>query len=256
MFCLDREGDQMLYGPLLQKLEALEDLSEAEKQAVISLCNDVRSVDRRVHIITEGAVPSHTHIILSGWAARYKLVPDGGRRITAILLPGDFCDIHTTALARMDHSILAITRCQVAFVETAAIDRIACLTPALTRTLRRSTLVDEAILRQWLVNAGRRNATDAVAHLLSELHLRMNLVGLAEGGRLQIPLTQEEIGDSTGLTPVHVNRVIGQLRDAGLLTIHGGILYIPDVAALHRASGFDQSYLHLRRSNTDCLQEG
>lgn len=243
----------MLYEPLLRKLETLEDLSEPEKQAVISLCEDVRPVDRRHHIITEGAVPSHAHIVLSGWAARYKLVPDGGRRITAILLPGDFCDIHTTALARMDHSILAITRCQVAFVETAKIDRITRSTPVLTRAMRRSTLVDEAILRQWLVNAGRRNATDAVAHLLSELHLRMNLVGLAESGRLQLPLTQEEIADCTGLTSVHVNRVIGQLRDAGLLAIHGGMLDIPDVAALQRASGFDQGYLHLRRSGMACL---
>lgn len=196
MLCFIPKGPaQMLHEPLLRKLETLEDLSEPEKQAAISLCDDVRPVDRRAHIITKGAVPSHTHIILSGWAARYKLVPDGGRRITAILLRGDFCDIHATALARMDHSIVAITRCQVAFVETAKIDRITRSTPVLTRALWRSTLVDEAILRQWLVNAGRRNATDAVAHLLSELHLRMNLVGLAEGGRLQLPLTQEEIGE-------------------------------------------------------------
>jgi CRP-like cAMP-binding protein len=235
----------MLYGPLIRKLEAFEPLNGPEKQAVISLCDNVHQVSRRRHIISEGVVPSCTHVILSGWAARYKLVPSGKRRITAILLPGDFCDIHATALATMDHNILAITDCQVAQVAPRKIHEITRSTPALTRALWRSTLVDEAILRQWLVNGGRKDALQTIAHLFCELRRRLQLTGVATDNRFELPLTQEEMGDATGLTAVHVNRTLVRLRDNGLVTLVGGVLDILDVHGLERACGFDPSYLHL-----------
>lgn len=236
----------MQFEPFIRKLETVESLTDAEKRAAIALCNDVRVTPRRKDIISQGASPDRVHIILSGWAARYSIVRDGSRRITAFLLPGDFCDIHGTVLATMDHSILAITDCEVAHVPADLIEEITRSTPVLTRALWRSTLIDEAILRQWLVNAGRMDALKTVGHLLCEMHARMKLIGLVEDGRLDLPMTQEELGDATGLTSVHVNRTLRDLRQQGLLTLGRGELHIPDVPALAKACEFDPQYLHLR----------
>lgn len=232
--------------PVIRKLEAIEPLTDTERRKVAGLVRDVDEVSRKTDIIADGASPEFVHLILEGWAARYKVLRDGSRRITAFLIPGDFCDLHITTLDAMDHGIVALTDCRVAYIEQAAIDEITRSTPILTRALWRATLVDEAVLRQWLVNAGRRNAFDAVAHLLCELHLRMKLVGLAEGDKLELPVTQEELADATGMTPVHINRTLQRLRKDGLIELGSGTLYVPDVRALRRSCDFDSAYLHLR----------
>ena len=153
---------------LVRKIEAFEQVSDAERQELLSLCAEVVTIPRRRDIVSAGDRPTHVNVILDGWAARYSLNAEGGRRITAFLLPGDFCDVHITSLAVMDHGIAAITDCRVGLVKKDAMDRITRLTPSLTLAFWRSTLVDEAILRQWLVNAGRRNASQNIAHLLCE----------------------------------------------------------------------------------------
>ena len=235
-----------VYQPLLQKLETVESLSDAERSAAVALCDDVRTIARHKDIVSEGDRPRHIHIILRGWAARYSIVPDGGRCITAFLLPGDFCDIHVTTLDVMDHSIIAITDCEVAFVPTDQIDEITRSTPVLTRALWRSTLIDESILRQWLVNSNRRDAVDTIGLLLCELYARLELVGLVNDNRLKLPLTQEHLGDATGLTAVHVNRKIRDLREQRLLTISDGELHLPDIPSLAKYCKFDPQYLHLK----------
>lgn len=235
----------MLYDPLVRKLSTVEPLTAAEVEQVLSLCDDVRRVTRRNDIIAEGDVPCHVHIFLSGWAARYKMLENGSRRITAFLLPGDLCDIHIMTLATMDHGISAITDCEVAFVAREKIEAITRSTPALIRAFLRSTLIDEAVLRQWLVNAGRRDAYQAIGHLLCELHARMRLVGLAPSDRLSLPLTQDELADATGLTPIHVNRVLQRLRHEQLVTLVRRELHIPDVGRLRAACDFSADYLHL-----------
>ena len=184
--------------------------------------------------------------MLDGWSARFGLNENGGRRITAFLLPGDFCDIHVTSLAAMDHGIVAITDCRVGLIAKDAIDQITRSTPALTLAFWRSSLVDVAIARQWLVNAGRRSAYQSVGHLLCELHVRLRQIGEADESCIDLPLTQEEIGDATGLTGVHVNRTLKKLREEGLIAFFGSGIRIPDVIALRRAADFDPSYLHLR----------
>lgn len=236
-----------VYQPFLRKLESVESLTDAERATAVALCQDVRTVARHSDIVSEGNRPRHVHIILRGWAARYSIVPDGGRRITAILIPGDFCDIHVTTLAVMDHGIIAITDCDVAFVPTNQIEKITQSTPVLTRALWRSTLIDESILRQWLVNSGRREAVDTVGLLLCELYARLELVGLVTDNRLKLPLTQEHLGDATGLTTVHVNRKIRELRERGLLNIVDGELYLPSIPSLAKYCGFNSQYLHLQK---------
>jgi len=236
--------------PVIRKLEAIEPLTDTERRKIDSLVRDVGDVARKTDIIADGESPNYVHLILEGWAARYKVLRDGSRRITAFLIPGDFCDLHITILDAMDHGIVALTDCRVAYIEQATIDEVTRSTPALTRALWRATLVDEAVLRQWLVNCGRRNALEAVAHLLCELHLRMQLVGLAANDRLDLPVTQEELADATGMTPVHINRTLQRLRNEGLIELGSGTLYVPDVRTLRRACDFDSAYLHLLSSRS------
>ena len=235
----------MLYGALLKKLSSVERLTGLEAEAAKALCADTYLVRRFKDVVSEGFIPDRVHIVLTGWAARYNILKDGSRRITAFLLPGDFCDIHTTVLNKMDHGIIALTDCQVAFVPPEQIDQTARTFPSLMRAFWRSTLIDEAILRRWLVKGGRSDAFEAVGHLLGDLYVRARLVGLTDDHTLELPLTQEVIGDATGLTPVHVNRVLKRLRESGIATLRGGTLAIKDVEALHRESGFDPDYLHL-----------
>lgn len=235
----------MPYEPLLKKLASVDQMTDVEERATIELCADIRDIPRRSHIVREGTSPTHCHIVLEGWAARYNLLADGSRRITAFLLPGDFCDIHATVLKTMDHSIIALTDCRVAFVAPEQINEIAISTPSLTRAFWRSSMIDEAILRRWLVKSGRGDAFEVVGHLLGELYVRARLVGLTNDYTLDLPITQEEIGDATGLTAVHVNRVVRRLREEGIATIKDRSMAILDVDALRRASGFDPDYLHL-----------
>ncbi len=198
----------------------------------------------RRNVIREGERPDHVHLIIEGWAARYKLLPDGSRQITAFLIPGDFCDLHVTILGEMDHSITTLTRAKVAYIHRSKMDALT-ERPGLARAFWWATLVDEAVLRAWIVNVGRRDAYEAVGHLMCELYVRMKNIGLTEDHRFELPLTQEELGDALGLTPVHVNRVLQRLRAESLISFKGGLLIILDYERLEAASGFNSNYLHI-----------
>ena len=232
---------------MVAKLGAASSLSSLDEAAVRELCSDVREVGARRDIISEGDKPEHVHVILEGWAARYKVLPDGSRQIVAFLVPGDFCDLHVTILRQMDHGIVALTPAKVAFVPHKVIEELPLDRPALGRALWRATLVDEAVLRSWIVSVGRRDALTRIAHLFCELHARLALVGLADDGEFELPLTQEVIADATGLTPVHVNRMLQQLRADDLIVLESGFVTIPDVPALRNVAGFDPNYLHRER---------
>lgn len=211
------------------------------------MCSNMRQVEAKRDIISEGDKPEHVHVILEGWAARYKVLPDGSRQIVAFLVPGDFCDLHVTILRRMDHGIVALTPAKVAFVPHKVMEDLPINRPSLGRALWRATLVDEAVLRSWIVSIGRRDARVRIAHLLCELHARLALVGLAADGEFELPLTQEVIADATGLTPVHVNRMLQQLRAEELIVLESNRLAVPDLAALANVAGFDANYLHRER---------
>ena len=168
----------------------------------------------------------------------------GSRQITAFLVPGDFCDLHATILREMDHGILTLTPATVAYIPHQAMQDLPLNRPALARALWWATLVDEAVLRAWIVNIGRRDAYRGRRPSVCELHVRMRNVGLVEEGRFSLPLTQEELADALGLTPVHVNRVLQRLRKEGLITLQARRLTVDDPAGLREAAGFDPSYLH------------
>jgi CRP-like cAMP-binding protein len=240
-------AERPLESPLVAKLETRARLSVEDRDALNALYVDPREIGARRHVIREGDRPDHVHLMIEGWAARYKLLPDGARQITAFLIPGDFCDLHVTILGEMDHGIIALTSSKVAFIPRATMDSLTDRV-SLAKAFWWATLVDEAVLRSWIVNVGRRDAFEAVGHLICELYVRMKNIGLVDGDHFEVPLTQEELADALGLTSVHVNRVLQRLRSEDLISFSQGMLTIHDYRRLEKASGFNSNYLHIERA--------
>lgn len=237
-----------MVNPLVTKLEKVAALSPGDREAVEAVCAHRRTFSRGKDIVREGDRPEYVFVILAGWAARYKALPDGGRQITAFLLPGDLCDAEITVLKRMDHSVVALTSVEVAAVPRTAIIELTRDRPVLAQAFWWNTLVDEAVLRVWIVNLGRRDAYARIAHQICELHARMKHIGLAKEAEFDLPLTQEQLSDALGLTSVHVNRTLKRLRDEGLMTLRNGTLRLLDAEKLGKAAGFDPNYLHAEAS--------
>lgn len=230
--------------PLIAKLSRVMTPSRSDCAALQALCQDVRQVGARRDIIRDGDRPDRVHLILKGWACRYKILKNGKRQITALLLPGDFCDLHVGILDRMDHAIGAITATTFAYVDRSQFDELTHERPAILRALWWATLVDEGVLRSWIVNMGVRTAREKVAHLICELRERMRNIDREDDGRFAMPLTQLDLAEALGLTAVHINRVVRQLHNEKVVEIRKGQVTILDLAALTQIAEFDPGYLH------------
>ena len=237
----------MTINAFTRKLERWEHLSDTDQDTLETISRSIIPVERHQNLIDEGEDPRVVFLLLEGWAIRYKVLPNGKRQIVAILLPGDLCDIHIFILDHMDHGIAMLTTGKVVKISKDAMLDIIDENPAIARALWWTTLVDEAVLREWLVNIGGRGAYERVAHLICELHVRMGNVGLVTDGEMSLPLTQSDLAEALGLTPVHVNRMLRQLRLDGLITFKSFRLKILDLDRLVEAAGFHPGYLHGRR---------
>jgi CRP-like cAMP-binding protein len=238
-------------GPLVAKLRRFQDVGDEDVHVLARVASTVRRLGAQEDIVREGETPQSVHVLLSGHTCRYKVLSDGRRQITAVLVPGDACDLHGFLLRRMDHGVLTLTTCTLAEMPREAILEITETHPRLARALWWTTLVDEAILREWVGNIGRRTASQRIAHLFCELLARLKAVGLAEDDSYEFPLTQAELGDATGLSTVHVNRTLQELRGAGLIRLKGRLLTVRDAERLKALAGFDPAYLHLGRGPVD-----
>jgi CRP-like cAMP-binding protein len=227
------------------KLEAFTKLSADDRSALSQISRNFRYVDARRDVVTEGDKPRHVHLMLDGWACRYKQLPDGKRQIVSIFVPGDFCDVNVYILKQMDHSIGAITRLKVAMITPEEMNALTTDRPRITQALWWHELVTAAIQREWTLNLGQRSAYERIAHLLIELYLRLNNVGRAHNGRCDFPLTQNDLADATGLTSVHVNRTLQELRRDNLIELERRQLQILDMPGLMDAAMFNPNYLHL-----------
>jgi CRP-like cAMP-binding protein len=227
------------------KLEAFARLSLDDLGALTQLTRNVRTVDSRRDLISEGDKPRYVHLVLDGWGARYKSLPDGKRQIVSIFLPGDFCDVNVYILKYMDHSIGAITRLKVAMITPDEMNTLTVGRPRITQALWWHELVTAAIQREWTLNIGQRSAYERLGHLLVELYLRLQTVARAREGRCDFPLTQNDLADATGLTAVHVNRTLQELRGDGLIELERKQLHILDLDRLMDVSMFNPNYLHL-----------
>jgi CRP-like cAMP-binding protein len=216
------------------------------------LCAETRTVPAGADLIREGDRPSTIFALLDGWGFRYKLLRNGKRQILAYLIPGDLCDIHALVVKRMDHAIGLLDTATVATIGPERMLDVIRRHPTVERALWWASLVDEAILREWLVNLGQRDAYERISHLFCEMWLRLRAVGLADGGqRFSLPLTQTELAETVALTSVSVNRALQRLRAEGLITLDQKHLTIHDPKRLAAISGFEPNYLHLDRAAAD-----
>lgn len=236
-----------MFNPLAAKLSSFTDLADGDVAALDALLGAPVTGHAHSDVIREGDRPEQVILLLRGWACRYKVLENGSRQIVAYLVPGDLCDPHVFILDVMDHSIGLLTDATLAFISREAIIRLTDCCPKIARALWWSTLVDEAVLRHWLVNLGQRDAFDRVAHLFCELWDRMRQVCLDAGDALEVPLTQEQLGDTMALTTVHTNRVIQRMRTEGLISVTRKMIRVHDIERLRAMCGYDPTYLHLRR---------
>ncbi|HYC68822.1 Crp/Fnr family transcriptional regulator [Brevundimonas sp.] len=232
------------------------DLTAEDRALLADMSSNPREVPARTNLVSEGDKPRNVHLVMSGYACRYKVLPDGRRQIMAIFVPGDVCDLHVQILGEMDHSIGTLSDASVVEISPAQIDELIA-NPRINRGLWWMTLVDEGTLREWLVSMGQRGAVEQMAHIFCELHLRLRSVGLAENDSFNLPGTQEDLADLMGVTAVHVNRTLATLREKDLIRIDRGRLTIPSVDRLRAFGGFDPNYLHLRdgRGRGDQMRE-
>ena len=231
---------------LIRKLETITEVSSADREALSRLPLRVELIAENNDIVHEGDTPSDCCLILDGFVARYKLLGQGQRQIFSFHIPGDIPDVHSLHLEVMDHSLGALTRCRVAFIPHNAMMNLIEKHPRLAWAFWRDTLIDAAVFREWLAGVGRRSAHQRIAHLFCEVYIRLRSVGLADELKFELPITQVELADALGLSSVHVNRVLQDLRREGLIVSTATSTQISDWERLKAAGDFDPGYLHLR----------
>lgn len=233
--------------PLVRRLSRGVCLGDEDRTHLARMTAQERLVPPRTDLSRQGDRPEHVHVVLEGVACRYRLTEGGHRSIMDLILPGDFCDLHVFVLNRMDHFVGTVSECRVASLSAEALDELVHTHPRITRALWWSSLVDESVLREWLVNMGRRRSDRQMAHLFCEWHARLTAVGHADETGFPQPLTMEDLADVLGRSPVHTQRTMQVLRDEGLVVTQDRHVTIPDLARLRAYASFDPAYLHLDR---------
>ena len=230
----------------VQNLNKRVALSDDDRASVLAVCAGARKYPAKRDLVREGDPPGPMFAFLEGWGYRYKLLPEGGRQVLAFLLPGDICDMHTSVLDEMDHSIATVTAALVAPIDQSRMQEFVERRPAITQAFWRLQLIDLGVARSWIVSMGRRGSEARVAHLMCELFFRAKAAALVCGSTCPMPLSQILLADALGLTPVHVNRMLRRFRTAGVMHLSRGQLFMTDLPQLVRIAGFDDNYLQRR----------
>jgi CRP-like cAMP-binding protein len=238
------ERDEAL-ATLLLKLRARDDISPEEEGILRNSISEIRELPAGKTIVRAGVDLFECTLLFDGMVCRYKDLADGQRQIMEIHVTGDFLDLHSFLLKQLEHNVGSMTPVRMAIVPHDEVRRITEEHPHLARMLWFSTLLDAAIHREKILSVGRRSAVARIAHMFCELNVRLGLVGKAQGGTYKLPITQADLGDATGLTSIHVNRMLKQLRDEGLATFRGGEVVIHDWPGLQRIAEFDPRYLFM-----------
>lgn len=242
----DADASRAIQG-LLLKLRARDLVGEEEEQMLRASVAELHHFPAGRTIVRSGTTLSASTLLVDGIVCRYKDLSDGQRQIMELHIAGDFVDLHGFLLKRLDHNVGAMSPVTIASVPHDALRGITETHPHLGRMLWFSTLLDASIHREKILSIGRRSALARIAHMFCELLVRLRIVGLASESGYALPLTQADLADVTGLTSVHVNRMLKKLRDDNLLTFRGGTVTIGDWERLQRVAEFDPTYLHLER---------
>jgi len=233
----------------LKKLKRHVELSRDEEQAIRDAVAETRSVPADKILIRNGVELSSSLILLEGWLARSKDMPAGDRQVTQLHVAGDFADLHSFTLKRLDHDVATLSECVVAVVPHTRLKDITERFPRLARLYWFSTNVDAAITRELALSLGQRSALSRMAHLFCELHTRLEVVGRANGEGFDFPLTQRELAECLGLTVVHANRTIQELRRQGVVELESRRLKILNRKGLEGIADFDPAYLYVEQPN-------
>ncbi|MCC2687234.1 MAG: helix-turn-helix protein [Rhizobiaceae bacterium] len=230
---------------LIRKLESVATLDAGLRSAIEALPIHVAELKTDTLLIREGDRPTRSCILMEGFVCWFKVSGEGKRQILSFHVPGDMPDMQSLHLSVMDTSLGTITPCRVAFIPHRALLDLCEQHPRISHALWRTTLIDAAVFREWVMNIGGRPAYGRIAHLLCELVVRLRAVGLTDGYSCDLPITQSEIADASGLSTVHVNRTLQDLRANRLISLKGTYLDVLDWKGLKEAGDFDPAYLHL-----------
>lgn len=241
---------QNVLSVLARKLRADTLLSREDQEAVFALPIRRQTLEDGVDIAREGERPGRACILLTAYAFSHKTTSDGRRQVLAFHVPGEMPDVQSLNLKVMDETLTTLATGEVAFIDHGDLRAVCHRHPSLADAFWRETLIEGAIQREWTLNVGQREGASRVAHLLCEWFVRVGAVGLATNGGCRFPVTQNELANAVGFTPVHVNRMLQELRGAGLIRLAGGRLEILDWPALSTLADFDPRYLHLDPDET------
>jgi CRP-like cAMP-binding protein len=230
---------------LIRKLESIAPVAPEEKAALLRLPLRLKAVAADQDIVSEGDTPSESCLLVEGFACRYNMTAEGKRQILSFHISGDIPDLQSLHLTVMDHSLISLVPCRLAFIQHDDLRTLMREHPRLGDLFWRDTLIDAAAFRQWVVNVGRRQAPARMAHLLCELLVRLRAVELVEDHAFDLPMTQGDLADAMGITDVHVNRVLQDLRRKGLISLRGKTLKVLDWEGLKTVGEFEPTYLHL-----------
>jgi CRP-like cAMP-binding protein len=230
-----------------RRIENRDTLAPAERLALLEGVSVIDSASAGSDLVQEGDRPQKCTLLVSGFAARYRLVASGERQIAAIHVAGDFIDLHSFPLKEMDHSVVALTDCTIALFPHPVLKELTENHPHLTRLLWLLTLLDSALHREWIMCLGRLSAAARAAHLFCELGTRLSAIGQGRPDRFHLPLTQQDLADALGISSVHANRVVQTLRADGLLVWQSEQVTLPDLERIRTLGEFDERYLHLVR---------
>src|SRR5829696_1629865 len=240
---MSHTGELTLH-PMLRKLQLRQTLDEADRRAVLALPHTKRAIKSGQVLVWDGDLAQSSCLLLSGFAFRHKIAGNGLRQILSVHMRGDLVDLHNAMLGVADHNIQMLTDGDIAMIPIEPLRELMAARPRVAEALWYETLVDGAIFREWIVNVGRRDARTRIAHLLCELALRQEQAGLAQRLSYRMPMTQDQLADATGLTSVHVNRMLKELDGDGLITRHQREVMITNWHSLTKVGDFNANYLH------------
>ena len=231
----------------LRKYASRVRLDDRDLEALRDLPFEPRTIDANRHIVREGECQAGATLLLDGLTFRHRVTVEGARQILSVHIPGDFVDLEGVLLSVTDHNVQALTRCEVATVPREAMIALIDNHARIARALWIDTLIDASIYREWTVNVGRRSSRAGLCHLLCEFARRLDAAGLGSPEGHALPMTQEQLADVLGITPVHVNRVLRDLDQEGLIVREKRFVRVPDWEALRKVAGFVEAYLHLEQ---------
>ena len=229
------------------KLRARDAVSDAEERVLRDAVLRAEDVPADRVVVRAGEELSFSILLLDGLMCRYKDLRNGQRQIMELHVPGDFLDLHGFLLKQLDHSVISLVPSRIALVPHEKLKAITLEHPHLTRLLWLSTLIDAAIHREWLLSLGRRTSLGRIAHFFCEMHARLGVVEMADASGFPLRITQTDIADCLGLTSVHVNRTLRELRENGLAVFREGRVDISDFDGLKRVGEFEPDYLQIER---------